>query len=63
MASRQLTVDSAKKNEFIYIFLLMPESLKRDGGSLVVALASAAVAVAALQRRLGTVMAAAARQR
>jgi hypothetical protein len=26
MASRRFTVDSAKKNEFINIFLLMPES-------------------------------------
>ncbi len=26
MASRQFTVDSAKKKEFINIFLLMPES-------------------------------------
>jgi len=26
MASRQLTVDSAKKREFINMFLLMPES-------------------------------------
>ncbi len=26
MASRQLTVDSAKKREFVNIFLLMPES-------------------------------------